>query len=276
MPAIDLADVTIHYEDAGAGDPLLLLHGGLGTALLHFRREIPFFAERYRVIAPDLRGYGRSSPPREYPLDFYQRDAQDMAGLLDRLGITRAHVLGWSDGAMVALVLAVMRPDLVRSLVSLAGEARILEEERANWPPLADRSTWPPRSVERFIDAQGPLNWPGILAKMLAGYNALMDAGGEVISARLGEIRCPVLIVHGDRDDVVPLSQVETLTAGIAQAEVHIIPGAGHAVYREREAEVKPLILDFLARASTRASDAGSIGGRESGPSPRARGSAEA
>jgi len=82
MPTITLPDGTFHYETAGSGDPLLMLHGGLGTALLHFRREIPVFAEHYRVIAPDMRGYGQSSPPREYPLDFYSQDAADMAALL--------------------------------------------------------------------------------------------------------------------------------------------------------------------------------------------------
>src|SRR5215211_3985816 len=140
MPEIMLPDATLHYEEAGSGDPLLLLHGGLGTALLHYRREIPFFAERYRVIAPDMRGYGGSSPPREYPIDFYQQDAADMAALLDSLDARPAHVLSWSDGSIVALVLAVMRPDLVRSLALWGGEAMLLEEERANWPMLADVS----------------------------------------------------------------------------------------------------------------------------------------
>src|SRR5215218_5937101 len=105
MPDIDLPDTTIHYEDEGSGPPLLLLHGGLGTALLHYRREIPFFAERYRVIAPDFRGYGRSSPPRTFPPDFYERDAGDLAALVDALALGPVHVLGWSDGAIVALLL---------------------------------------------------------------------------------------------------------------------------------------------------------------------------
>lgn len=249
MPDIPLRDTLIHYEEAGVGAPLLLLHGGLGTALLHYRREIPFYAEAgYRVIAPDMRGYGQSSPPREYPPGFYQRDAADMAGLLDVLNVAPAHVLGWSDGAIVALVLAVQRPDLVRSLALWGGEACVLEEERANWPLLADPSTWPSRAVERFIEAQGPLNWPGILQMMLDGYNALLDAGGEVIAQRLGEIRCPVLIAHGEEDDVVPVVHAHTLKAGISHAELHLFPGVGHALHREREAELRTLVLDFLRR----------------------------
>jgi valacyclovir hydrolase len=248
MPDITLADTTLHYEKAGAGEPLLLLHGGLGTALLHFWSEIPFFAEQYRVIAPDMRGYGGSSPPREFPLDFYFRDAADMAALLEGLGTGPAYVIGWSDGAIVGLTLTVTRPDLVRSLVTLAGEACILEEERANWPPLADPSTWSPRAVARFAEAQGPLNYPVILTKMLDGYNAVLDAGGEVVRERLGEIRCPVLILHGDADDVVPVKQAQTLKSGIPHAELHVLTGAGHMLHREREEEVRTLVTDFLAR----------------------------
>ena len=248
MPEVTLPDTTLHYEEAGTGVPLLMLHGGLGTALLHFRRDIPFFAEHYRVIAPDMRGYGQSSPPREFPPDFYYRDAADMAALLEALNAHPAHVLGWSDGAMVALTLTVLRPDLVRSLVSVAGEARILEEERANWPPLVDTSTWSPGAVERFKAAQGPLNWPGIFERMLAGYNAVLDAGGEVISARLREIRCPVLLIHGEADDVVPVVHARSLHAAIPHAELHIWPGVRHLPHREREAEFRALVLDFLAR----------------------------
>jgi valacyclovir hydrolase len=248
MPALDLLDTTIHYDEAGAGPPLLLLHGGLGTAQLHFRRDIPFLAERYRVIAPDLRGYGRSSPPREFPPDFYERDAADMAALIEATAGGPAHVLGFSDGGVVALVLTVTRPDLVRSLVVVAGEACLLEEERANWPPLADTTAWTPGAVERFKAAQGSLNWPGIFEKMLAGYNAVADAGGRIVIDRIGEIRCPTLILHGDADTVVPVKQAHALKAGIPDAELHIFPGAGHMLHREREAEVRPIILDFLGR----------------------------
>src|SRR5262245_41135095 len=224
MPEVELPETTLHYEEAGAGPPLLLLHGGLGTALLHYRRDIPFFAERYRVIAPDMRGYGRSSPPREYPPGFYHRDAADMAALLERLSAYPAHVLGWSDGAVVALTLTVTRPELVRSLAIWGGEARILEEERAGWNALVDTSTWSERAIERFKEAQGPLNWPGILEKMLIGYNAVLDAGGEVVSQRAHEIRCPVLLLHGEQDDVVPALHSRELHAAIPQSELHLFP----------------------------------------------------
>lgn len=249
MPDVSVNGTTLHYEEAGTGDPLLLLHGGLGTALLHFWRDIPFFAEHYRVVAPDLRGYGRSSPPREFPADFYERDAADVAALIERVIGGPAHVLGWSDGAIVGLLLAATRSDLVQSLISVAGEAQILEEERVNWPPLADTDTWSEGALRRFREAQGKANWPGILQKMVDGYNRFMDErGGEVSSRLLSNIRCPVLLVHGDADPVVPVTQLERVSAGIPHAETRIFEGAGHQPYREREQEFRALALDFLGR----------------------------
>lgn len=240
---------VLHYEEAGTGEPLLLLHGGLGTARLHWWREIPFFAERFRVIAPDMRGYGSSSPPRDFPLDFYQRDADDMAALLHATRAAPAHVLGWSDGGNVALVLAAQHPELVRSLVIVAGEARLLPEERDLWPALIDTTGWSDGARQRFIEAQGPLNWPGVLQRMLEGYTRVLDErGGEIISARLGEIRCPTLILHGTADATVPVRHAHELHAAIAGSLLHLYPETGHLPHREHEEDFRARALVFLGQ----------------------------
>lgn len=250
MPLILVADTSIHYEQAGAGDPLLLLHGGLGTAQLHFYREIPRFAESYRVIAPDLRGYGASSPPRTFPPGFYQRDAADMAALLEQVADGPAHVLGWSDGGIVALVLATQRPELVRSLVIVGGQARILPQERAGWSRLTDTSHWSAGARQRFREAQGPENDPAILQRMLDGYTAVLDAGGEIVHSDLYRIECPMLIIHGDDDDVVPVAHAWEMSTRVPHAELHVWSGVGHLPHRSREQQFLDVTLDFLARAA--------------------------
>src|SRR3954447_8680146 len=124
MPIFEHDGVSIHYEEHGAGDPVLLMHGFTESAR-DLAGVIDGLAPHYRVIAPDLRGYGRSQPqPRDYPVDFYQRDARDMAALLGHLGITRAHITGFSDGSEVALLVAIQNPELARSVVAwgIAGE----------------------------------------------------------------------------------------------------------------------------------------------------------
>ncbi len=247
MPTIRASGTTIVYEDVGDGPPLLLLHGGLGTARLHWWKEIPFFAERFHVIAPDLRGYGRSAPPRDFPLDFYERDAADMAALLQQTGHVPAHVLGWSDGAIVALVLAVTHPELVRTLIVVSGEAHILPEEQEGWRLLVDTSQWSESALRRFIEEQGPQNWPGIFDRLLAGYRAVLERrDGEIISGRLHEIRCPTLIVHGEDDPIVPVVHAYEMVQRIPGAWLSVYAGCGHFPHREREEEFRERVLAFL------------------------------
>ncbi len=247
MPAAVVNGIVLHYEEAGAGEPLLLLHGGLGTAGLHWWREIPFFAQRFHVIAPDMRGYGQSSPPRDFPPDFYHRDAADMAALIRAVGVSPAHILGWSDGGIVSLILAVRHPELVRTLTVVAGEACLLPEERAVWPSLIDTSQWSEGARRRFIEAQGPLNWPGILDRMLVGYNSVLDLyDGEIISRRLSEIRCPVLILHGDADPTVPVRHAHAMHAAIPGSRLHIYPNTGHLPHREHEDDFRARVLAFI------------------------------
>lgn len=249
MPEVAVNGTALHYEEAGAGEPLVLLHGVFGTALLHWWREIPFFAQHFRVIAPDMRGYGRSSPPRDFPPDFYQRDADDMAALLRAADAYPAHVLGWSDGGIVALALAVRHPDLVRTLIVVSGQAYQLPQEREAWRRLIDTSTWSEGALRRFVEAQGPRNWPGILERMFAGYvRILEEQGGEIVRARLGEIHCPTLIIHGENDDTVPVSHAHDLHRAVAGSQVHIYPDTGHLPHREHEEDFRARVLAFLRR----------------------------
>ena len=244
MPDAAVNGALIHYEEAGSGPPLLLLHGGLGTALLHWWRELPRFAARFRVIAPDLRGYGRSSPPRDFPPDFYGRDAADMAALLTAAADEPAHVLGWSDGGIVALVLAATRPDLVRSLIVVGAQARLLPEERAGWPAMVDLSGWSEGARRRHVEAHGSDNWAAMLQRVIPGYAHILEAeGGEIVSRRLDAIRCPTLIIHGEDDPIVPSVHAQELHAAIAASRLHIYPHTGHLPQREHEA-------DFHERAS--------------------------
>lgn len=248
MPEVQVNGTTLHYEEAGAGEPLLLLHGGGGTALLHFRREIAALAEHCHVIAPDLRGYGRSSPPRLFAGDFYREDAADMAALIEALDSGPAHLCGWSDGSIAALIVAADRPELVRSLGLWGSEGRILPEERACWQSITDWQSWPAHTLERFIAAQGPLNWPGILERMHANYNRVLDEGGMIVADRVDRITCPTMLMHGDADEVVPVAHAYELHRLIRGSELHIFPGAGHTLHRERHAELLALLTAFLAR----------------------------
>ncbi|HLZ72507.1 MAG TPA: alpha/beta hydrolase [Dehalococcoidia bacterium] len=259
MPEVEVNGATFHYEASGSGEPLLLLHGGGGTALLHFRREIARLSQRYRVIAPDMRGYGASSPPRLFEGDFYGQDGRDAAALLEALDAVPAHLCGWSDGSVVALIVAADRPELVRTLCVWGAEGRILPHERGLWRNVSNWQAWPESTRERYARAQGPLNWPGLLERMVSGYGRVLDAGGMIVADRLHRVRCPTLILHGDEDDVVPVAHAYELHRLIRGSELRIFHGAGHALHREHHVELMETITSFIARQQDAGAGAGEL-----------------
>ena len=112
MPYAQVRGVNLYYEDRGQGQPLLLIPGALGTGLTDFSPQLEQLPlQGIRVIVPDARGYGKSRPPvRQFPLDFYEQDAQDCAALMDVIGCQSYAVSGWSDGAIIAMLVTLRRP----------------------------------------------------------------------------------------------------------------------------------------------------------------------
>lgn len=235
MPQVRLGEAEIYYEDFGSGPPMLVLHGmmesGRKLAQLALR-----FSTAYRVILPDLRGYGRSRPqPRAFPADFYQRDAADMAALLDHLGIGASYVFATGDGAEVALLLAIARPALIQAMV-------LVDVTGALPPGLLDLLP----GIDNWVDAPGP----GQLAQrteaittygldgvrmMWRGWkeavSAIIAAGGNISLAEAGAIRCPVLILNGASDTLNTPAMSQALAAAIPQAELQLVPNTGQIVY---------------------------------------------
>src|ERR1700730_841817 len=149
MPIIPQTKFALYYESTGKGDPLLLIPGALGTAADDFPHQIAFFSRTHRVIAFDPRGYGRSRPPvRDYPLNFYERDADDALALMSDLHLTRFAVLGWSDGANSATLLSARNPDRVSQLVVWAGNSFLTEAELHLFQSMRSLSTWSERAIE--------------------------------------------------------------------------------------------------------------------------------
>src|SRR5262249_15603027 len=111
---LDAGGVHTYYEDRGTGDPLILLHGGMCTAET-FDGQAPVLAEHYRVLVPERRGHGRT-PDVDGPIT-YEVMAQDTIAFIEAAGTGPAHLVGWSDGAIVGVLVALERPDLVRKLV---------------------------------------------------------------------------------------------------------------------------------------------------------------
>ena len=245
-------NVRIHYEEHGTGVPVLLMHGFTDSAR-RLAGLIDGLSPYYHVIAPDLRGYGRSTPqPRDYPVDHYQRDARDMAALLQHLGIERAHITGFSDGSEVALLIAIQNPELTRSVVAwgVSGSLRDIGAEVEEINSLVDENA--PESKREWGEYVKNTNGVETGLAMARGWaeaaRGIIAAGGDVSLSRAHEIQCPVLIVNGEDDQANPVPVVTDLAEQIANVELIILPGVGHPVHLERPEWFLQLMLDWLER----------------------------
>jgi pimeloyl-ACP methyl ester carboxylesterase len=238
MPSVRIRDYDMYFEEEGHGDPLLLLHGGAGS-IAEWASAIPLYAQHYRVIATDRYGYGRSSDRPGFAPDFLRQDALDQIAFLSALDIEKVHVMGYSDGGSIALLMALERPDLVRSLVLYAAHSHIEESIRNGLRSVRERILSSPKIQERL----GPRNFK----RAMAWHDCWLESGaGLDIRSQLGRIHCPALVIQGMDDEFAGPAHAEGIARRISGAELWLIPETTHAL-RRRDAETFDVrVLDFL------------------------------
>jgi valacyclovir hydrolase len=247
MPRMDVNGATIDYGDTGGDDKpvIVLIHGWLGTWDHEFGPEIAWLRPHFRVLAPTRRGYGRSGPkPRTYPRDFYRRDAEDIAAWLDVLGVRRAHIAGYSDGGEVAILLPILRPDLVASVAAWGAVGFFPPELRPrvmrNYPP-----TW-------VDDATRALHGAEYIDRMVLGWvNAMkqiIDSGGDVSLNDAHRIACPFLLMLGREDDLNPEHLGRRLAERVPGGRLVMFDG-GHPVHRVQTDAFRRILWDHLQAA---------------------------
>lgn len=224
--------------DEGQGPPLLFIHGFTGTAEADHGQLMAHFRPIHRIIAPDLRGYGASRPPnRDFPPDFYQRDAADMAALLDALDVGPVVVLGFSDGAEVSLLLAAARPDQVAGVVAWGVCGVIADEELqsiASWLPV---SAWGPERQkwkQEIIARHGAEQLEPMIAGWVAAAHSIHARGGNVSRDTADRIQCPVLLMNGDGEVGNPARDARILAGRIPHCRLEFITDSGHPIQRDQ------------------------------------------
>jgi valacyclovir hydrolase len=227
---------------------LLLIHGFGGTPESDFAGQLPILRQRYRVIAPHLHGYGRSTHRAAYSPTFYHDDAADLAALLNILHIERTLVVGFSDGGITGLVLAAHYPERVIALAVMGAQPTINARNTTairHWlleKPLPD--DW----QAELATLHGEPYWRSLPSMYVEGQDALVAAGGVIISDQeLARIVCPTLIMHGRRDRIVPADYATILHEKIAGSEM-VLFDAGHAAHLRCEQEYTATVTDFLRR----------------------------
>ena len=231
MPTVKVNDINMYYELHGEGEPFVLLPG-LGSDVSDYPRIVEALSKHYRVIALDNRGAGRTDKP-ETPYSI-EMMADDAAGLLTAMGISSAHVLGHSMGGRIALALALRHPELVRSLVLVSTSARV-----------AGRRTTV-RLLGGFWRRMPVLRSRDKYPQPYFAFVRQFEASGEYdCTRRLGEIRAPTLVVHGEKDRLAPVELAEEMHAGIRGSKL-VVLGGGHLFLFFKPEECVRAITEFL------------------------------
>jgi pimeloyl-ACP methyl ester carboxylesterase len=232
---------TWFADSGGAGEPILMLHGGLSDSELMLEPLEPALGDQYRILAFDRRGHGRTADTGDTL--HYDDMASETVAAIDKLIGGAAHLVGWSDGAIVALLVALRRPDLVRSLV-LIGANYHFEGNVPTEPGGSGFKIIRERYAERSPD--GADHFDVVLKRSLA-----MFASEPTLTIDdLREITAPTLVMVGD-DDLMTLAHTASLYESLPTSQLAVIPGASHAVLLEKPKLVAQLIRDFLSAPQT-------------------------
>jgi pimeloyl-ACP methyl ester carboxylesterase len=278
MPTAPARDGEIYFEESGSGEPIILLPG-LGHDHTYYARTVTPLSRLGRVVAVDPRGLGRSSESAAgYSVEQW---AEDVARLIEHLGAPRAHLVGSSLGACVALQAALDHPAQVASLVLVAGFSELDRSLEINFrmrmkileriglgDVMADHiALWTlgrgfietddgRAAMERLfgsVSRNSPRKYRAFIQAILR-FGRLEPGQEEEprLTARLGEIGVPTRVIVGGHDILTPVAVAEKMAARIPGAELRVIPECGHITFTERPAETAALIEEFLRKVIRR------------------------
>jgi pimeloyl-ACP methyl ester carboxylesterase len=237
---VSVNGVSIFYATFGEGPPLLLLHGGLANSN-YWGHQIAHLARSFSVVAMDTRGHGRSpvlSGAFSYPVF-----AEDAIGLLDFLKISRAAIVGWSDGAVTGLQLAMTKPDRVTKLFAFGGNSS-LDGLKAGGARSAVFADYARRcGVEYAQLSPHPERWP----QLLEGLRVMWRTEPNFTRQNLAAIKTPTTISDGEHDEIIKRDHTENMAHAIPNARLAILPGVSHFAMLQDPNEFNKTLTAFLA-----------------------------
>lgn len=229
-------DLWFDEQGSGEGPPVVLLHGGMVDSST-WGRQVDAIAAGRRVLLLDQRGHGHTPDPGELTYDLM---AADTIALLDREVGGPSDLVGWSDGGIVAMLVALARPDLVRKLVTIGSNFHY----EGTIPEFLDGTEDDddvPRAMYEAVSPDGPDHFAERQAKLLHMWRTSPTLTVDDVA----RIDVPALVLIGD-DDAISFEHVLDLYRALPQGQLAVVPGASHLVPLEKPDLVNRLLLDFL------------------------------
>ncbi len=229
---MDINGIKMYYEIYGQGEPLLMIHGN-GGSISSFMNQIPYFSRNYKVIAVDSRAQGKSLDTKD-SLSF-EMMADDFSALLDALNIDSCNVLGWSDGGINGLLLAIRHPEKVKRLA------------------VTGANLWPDSTAISAADYEWGLNYYDTLGKMPQTADIIhtrklvkLDTFEPHINrAQLQQIHSPVLVIGGDHD-IILTKHTLYIAESIPGAYLWILPNSSHSTLIDYKDQFNKTVGDFF------------------------------
>jgi pimeloyl-ACP methyl ester carboxylesterase len=236
----DVNGIKLYVETYGKGQPMLQIHGN-GESIAAMGHQIRFFSNRYRVIAADSRGHGRSEMGSGRLT--YEQMAEDLNALLEKRGLKSVYVLGWSDGGILGLLLAIHHPDKVGRLAIMG--ANLNPAGAYDW--ALDLVAAKERQIDQMI-TKGDTSQPWA---RLEQYFDLLGKQPNISAVQLATVTAPTLVMAGDRDVIRGAHTLE-IFEGLRNAQLAIFPGATHMIPWQNPELFNRTVETFFAKPFTK------------------------
>ena len=235
----DIRGFKMYYETYGKGEPLLIIHGN-GGSINNFVYQIPYFAKNYQVIIADSRAQGKSIDPSDSLS--YEMMTDDLNALLETLHVKQAYVIGWSDGGINGLLLAIRHPDKVKKLAvtgaNLTPDTSAVDPWVYNWAMTANK---------QLTDSLKRAKNPSPELKTEVKLYHLLSYEPHITLAQLHTITCPTLVIGGDHDVLKP-EHTMLIAHNIPNSYLWIIPNSGHSTPIFKNDQFNQVVGDFFAQ----------------------------
>ena len=237
---VDVGGAKIYYAIYGQGDPVVLLHGGLGNSD-HWAFQVPALAAKFQVITIDSRGQGRSTHTRAAIT--YDLMAEDVIAVMDHLKLERASMVGWSDGGEIALKLAIAHPDRVTKLFVFGANYDSSGSKPRGGPPAATFTVYAQKCRTDYQRlSKTPRQFDALVDYLLPIWRNPMGFTKD----QLRSIQAPTLVADGDHDEIILLDQIVEMSKLIPNAKLQIFADTSHFALWQDPEDFNKVLLDFL------------------------------